>query len=111
MSATCVTGEVDGEVDEAETLELERPWDPFSEESLWCACPGHAWERMEWPCLGWITRCAICGADRCAEFSRPEDITPQLWLLMGDHEQQLYRCTEERGHEDEHDFLAGEKTE
>ena len=98
------------------TLGVERPWAPFSEESLWHVCPGHEWERFEYdknrgggeqPLLEVVTRCSICGAARCDIFERPEHVTPQLWEQMSDHDQQLYRCTEERHHEGDHDFLTG----
>lgn len=87
------------------SLEPEQAWAPFSEESLWHACPGHDWERFEWG-DSLVTRCEVCGAARCDSYQRPPDLTAQLWDEMSDHDRQLYRCTEERHHENDHDFLV-----
>lgn len=92
-----------------EQLAPERPWDPFSEESLWAACPGHAWARIghvRGSQHEHITRCEGCRAARCEECQLPEGMTPQLWDRVPDDLKEAYRCTRERHHEGDHDFLT-----
>lgn len=101
---------------------LEDEWTPFSKvEALWHGCPGHEWERLDWnrreqrpafpadPAaeVERITRCARCGAPRC-------DICTTsgawAWADLDDHARQLYRCTLERHHDCDHDYLVGDAT-
>lgn len=85
---------------------LSAGWDPFSRETeLWHSCPGHEWERIDWArdrANGRVTRCSRCGAPRCDAFDVPDD-----WVAALDEEKQRFRCTSERHHPGDHDYLHG----
>lgn len=78
---------------------------PFSHpESRWHECPGHLWERFDWPYgraikRGYlpdrVTRCRVCGAPRCGT----------------GEDRPLECCTLERHHREAHDFLNGTRIE
>lgn len=97
-------------------------------ESIWHACPGHTWERGLWdkqkrtftPFISkvgngiaeahihghaisryvLITRCSGCGAPRCTLFAgvAAGGLPSKKFARLSDHDQQLYRCTQERHH-------------
>lgn len=112
----------------AELRALDRPWDPFSTETeIWHSCPGHEWERFDFDLsrgrcaarLQTITRCGRCGAPRCDAYTRlSPTVLMRIVMIVGrtrdvlaptdedDAVAQFRRCTLERHHVDEHDFLV-----
>jgi hypothetical protein len=97
---------------------LEEEWRPYSKpDAIWHGCPGHEWERFDYtvnphstpPHVERITRCGKCGAPRCD--THDPDASNHGWEWMDDRQRQYWRCTLERHHGDEHDFLTGGTTE
>lgn len=89
---------------------------PFSNvEEMWHLCPGHEWERIDWP-YGRavrrghyptrVTRCRSCGAPRCNSYFGPGAMSD-----LTENEQEGQRCTLERHHREAHDYLSGERIE
>ena len=100
-----------------EQLEREEQanWLPFSPEGEhWHTCPGHLWHRMLFHLRNanrneLITRCQCCGAPRCDCYYVKDKKRSSQFKKLTDHQQQYYRCTMERHHRDEHDFLDGSR--
>lgn len=94
------------EVDEARKAD----WNPFSPESDdWHTCPGHEWRRFSvrnGDHAELVTRCEVCGAPRCDSFYVPKRFQ-SVWKRVNDHAKQGYRCTQERHHREDHDYLNG----